>query len=267
MSLAKTITPHIPYLRRFARALTGSQASGDAYVQAAIEALVEDPSSFPQDVEARCGLFQVFSKIWNSVDVNQIGDGPDADNETGVAERRLSSLTPISRQAFLLVYVEEFSKEDAATILGTSTSEIDSLLTKAASEMAEQVATDVLIIEDEPLIAVDIEDIVVSLGHSPIGVARTRTEAVSICKGKTPGLVLADIQLADGSSGIDAVNDLLKQFNVPVIFITAYPERLLTGDRPEPTFLMTKPFQPEMLKAVISQALFFQQSAELKNAS
>jgi CheY-like chemotaxis protein len=80
---------------------------------------------------------------------------------------------------------------------------------------------------------------------------------------KKPGLVLADIQLADGSSGLDAVNEMLKSFSVPVVFITAYPERLLTGERPEPAFLITKPFQPETVKAVISQALFFERDAEL----
>ena len=45
--------------------------------------------------------------------------------------------------------------------------------------------------------------------------------------------------------------------SVPVIFVTAFPERLLTGTKPEPTFLVRKPFNPEALKAVISQALFF----------
>lgn len=267
MSLAKMITPHIPYLRRFARALTGSQASGDTYVQAAIEALVEDPDSFPDDVNVRCGLFKVFLKIWNSIEVNHAGKGDTGSFEVDTVDRRLSSLTPISRQAFLLVHVEEFSKSEAASILEESPEELEALLHKAAVEMSEQVATQVLIIEDEPLIAVDIEDIVSSLGHSSIGIARTRDEAVALGKGKKPGLVLADIQLADGSSGIDAVNDLLQIFSAPVIFITAYPERLLTGDRPEPTFLMTKPFQPEMLKAVISQALFFESAAALKNAS
>ncbi|MBU2583186.1 MAG: response regulator [Alphaproteobacteria bacterium] len=267
MSLAKKITPHIPYLRRFARALTGNQASGDAYVQASIEALVEDPSSFPDDLDVRCGMFQVFLKIWSSIDVNQSATVDTGSTDAGIVDRRLSSLTPISRQAFLLVFVEEFSKPEAASILETTQEGLDDLIAQAAREMAEQVATEVLIIEDEPLIAVDIEDIVASLGHKSIGVARTRDEAIKLGQGKKPGLVLADIQLADGSSGIDAVNDLLKQFSAPVIFITAYPERLLTGDRPEPTFLLTKPFQPEMLKAVISQALFFEQSAVLKNAS
>ena len=47
-----------------------------------------------------------------------------------------------------------------------------------------------------------------------------------------------------------------------MIFITAFPERLLTGERPEPTFLVTKPFNPDMVKALISQALFFNEAAE-----
>ena len=125
------------------------------------------------------------------------------------------------------------------------------------------VAADVLVIEDEPLIAMDIEDIVTGLGHRICGIARTRDQAVQIAMRNRPGLVLADIQLADGSSGIDAVNDMLRQFEVPVIFITAYPERLLTGERPEPAFLITKPYDPNAVKATISQALFFRTAASL----
>jgi len=89
------------------------------------------------------------------------------------------------------------------------------------------------------------------------GVAVTRDEAVQLAMAHRPGLVLADIQLADDSSGIDAVKDILAEFSVPVIFITAFPERLLTGERPEPTFLITKPFQRSTVKAQIAQALFF----------
>ena len=107
----------------------------------------------------------------------------------------------------------------------------------------------------------DIESLVQSLGHRVNGVARTHTEAIEAVERQRPGLVLADIQLADGSSGLDAVNEMLSSFAVPVVFITAYPERLLTGERPEPAFLITKPFQPETVKAVISQALFFERRA------
>ena len=100
------------------------------------------------------------------------------------------------------------------------------------------------------------------LGHQVTDIAATRTEAAEAIARRRPGLVLADIQLADGSSGIDAVKDILGQFDVPVIFITAFPERLLTGTKPEPTFLVHKPYAPEALKAVISQALFFGRTAK-----
>ena len=128
--------------------------------------------------------------------------------------------------------------------------------------LASQIATNIMIIEDEALIAMDLQSLVENLGHDVQGVARTRKEAVALATEKKPGLILADIQLADGSSGIDAVNDLLNTFEVPVVFITAYPERLLTGVRPEPTFLITKPYQPAMVSAVISQALFFERKAQ-----
>ena len=113
----------------------------------------------------------------------------------------------------------------------------------------------------------DIEDIVSRLGHRIIGVARTRKEAGELAKRSAPGIILADIQLADGSSGIDAVNDLLGSFEVPVIFITAYPERFLTGERPEPAFLIAKPFQPAMVSAIASQALFFSRNARTRKKS
>jgi CheY-like chemotaxis protein len=103
----------------------------------------------------------------------------------------------------------------------------------------------------------DLEGIVRDLGHDVTGIAVTRDEAVAEAKARAPGLVLADIQLADDSSGIDAVQDILSEIDVPVIFITAFPERLLTGERPEPAFLITKPFQHATVKTAIAQALFF----------
>ncbi len=261
VSMAAALAPHVPYLRRFARALTGSQESGDAYVVTALEVLAEDPSSFPSDMPHRLGLFHVFLKIWSSVGINGRGGSVADEPDMAAADRHLVALTPRARIAFLMVALEEFSIEEAALALGETPAAVTALLDQAAVEISEQVATDVLIIEDEPLIAMDIEDLVTSLNHRVTGVARTHKEALELARAKRPGLVLADIHLADGSSGIDAVNDLLREIDVPVIFITAFPERLLTGERPEPTFLITKPFQPSTVKAIISQALFFERNA------
>ncbi|MEL6505075.1 MAG: response regulator [Pseudomonadota bacterium] len=251
MSVAEKITPHLPYLRRYARALTGSQESGDNYVMGVLEALVNDPDKNLIGERVREDLYKVFNHTWQSLDVNLESD------DTMSAEKRVTQITPRARQAFLLTTVEEFSSEEAARILGINEEELEGLLDQAGQEISEQVNTSILIIEDEPLIAMDIEQMVTDLGHTVTGLARTHAEAMAEIAKNEPGMVLADIQLADGSSGIDAVNDILKTINVPVIFITAFPERLLTGERPEPAFLVTKPFQQNHVKALISQALFF----------
>ncbi len=166
-------------------------------------------------------------------------------------------IPPRHRQAFLLTALEGFTIDEAAQILDDSTEGVRGLIARAQRDIEAELATEVLIIEDEPVIAADIEALVLDLGHRVSAIATTRTEAVAAVKARRPGIVLADIQLADGSSGIDAVNDILKGTDVPVIFITAFPERLLTGEKPEPAFLITKPFQPETVKAAIGQALFF----------
>lgn len=261
MSIAEKIAPHIPYLRRYSRALTGSQESGDRYVLTLLETLVQDPDASIIGDEPKVDLFRAFSKIWSSLEVNVEQDGVS----DGV-DRSVTQLTPLSRQAFLLTALEGFSLGEASRVLGHPEHEMGNLIDKAGREIADQVATDILIIEDEPLIAMDIENMVQDLGHNVTAIARTHTEAISEIERTKPGMVLADIQLADGSSGIDAVNEILQTINVPVIFITAYPERLLTGERPEPAYLVTKPFMPDMVKALISQALFFQQGAGSKAA-
>jgi len=261
--MSKAIAPHLPYLRRFARALAGSQPAGDAYVAATLEVLIEDPSLFDQSIDPRVALYRTFLGLWNSLDINLKPES--ATGSASAIDRKLESITPLPRQAFLLCAVEGFSVDEAARILNVDAAKINELIDTAGREIAAQVATDVLIIEDEPMIAMDLESIVEGLGHRVSGVARTHTEALKAVNQQKPGLVLADIQLADGSSGLDAVNEMLGSFEVPVIFITAYPDRLLTGERPEPAFLITKPYQPDTVKAIVSQALFFERRAHLRN--
>lgn len=256
MTVAELVGPHLPYLRRFSRALSGSQKSGDAYVEAMLETIVADPFTVTNGANPRIALYGLLCGLWESISIN-LSTAEPADQWERAAQTKLASIEPRPRQAFLLTAVEGFSVREAAEVLRTDEAGVSALLDEAAREIGAMMATDVLIIEDEPLIAMDIEDIVTRLGHSVIGVARTRSEAVKLARKRRPGIILADIQLADGSSGIDAVNDLLVDLEAPVIFITAFPERLLTGSRPEPTFLITKPFAPEMVKAMISQALFF----------
>jgi CheY-like chemotaxis protein len=264
MSIAQTVAAELPFLRRYARAITGSQAGGDAYVAAVLKTLIADPNIFPRDLDGRVALYRVFTRIWSSVRVNLETEAAIEAGRDG--QRALAALTPLPRQVFLLVSMEGFSPDETAQILDISGAEVAAAIDQAGRELAETVATDVLIIEDEPIISMDLEALVESLGHRVSGVARTQREAVAAARRSPPGLVLADIQLADGSSGLDAVNDILENFDVPVIFITAYPERLLTGERPEPVFLISKPFQTQTVKAIVSQALFFATSAHRREA-
>ena len=259
MTTSQSVAQHLPYLRRYARALSGNQASGDAYVAATLEALVQDPKVLGTGASTRIALYRLFTKIWNSVALN----GKPTVGGTGQpVERHLAQIAPMPRQAFLLVALEGLSEDDAAKVLDIDVPALRDLVEQSGRELATEIATDVLIIEDETFIALDLEGLVESLGHRVFGVARTHKEAVDLAKIKRPGLILADIQLADGSSGLDAVNEMLRSFEVPVIFITAYPERFLTGERPEPAFLIAKPFQPSTVSAVLSQALFFERNAK-----
>ena len=256
MGLLARLAPHLPYVRRYARALTGDQKTGDNYVRVALEALAAGERSLEDGLSPRVSLYHVFHAIWCSTGA-QLETEDTVSGASDEAARRLMKIAPRSRQAFLLTALEGFTPSEAAQILGGDVAEVEQLIGEAQAEIDAELATDVLIIEDEPVIASDIEALVRELGHTVIDVAATHNEAIDSVARKRPGLVLADIQLADGSSGIDAVKEILARFDVPVIFITAFPERLLTGERPEPTFLITKPFQPETVKAAIGQALFF----------
>ncbi len=252
MTILTLLAPHLPYLRRYARALTGDQVTGDQYVRVVLEALAAGEIAIGDAKPPRVGLYQVFHAVWCSSGARLESRRDETDEDQVYdASQRLMRLAPSSRPAFLLTALEGFRKDETAAILGASVEQVDGLILNAQREIDACLATSVLIIEDEPVIAADIEALLQEMGHTVVGSAATRTESMKAIAEHLPGLVLADVKLADGSSGIDAVKDILAEIDVPVIFITAFPDRFLTGERPEPTFLVTKPFQVETLKACI----------------
>jgi CheY-like chemotaxis protein len=243
MSLTAVLGPELPFLRRYARALTGSQTLGDAAVREVLEALLAAPDEFDSSLPPRQELYRVFHRLWHGLASAGLGGGA------------IASLSMHTRQSLLLTAIEEFTVAQTAAILGSTIADVTAEIEAARKAITECLRSRVMIIEDEAIIALHIQSIVEDLGHDCAGIARTRGEAVAMAKQASPELVLADISLADGSSGIDAVKDILALVDVPVIFITAFPERLLTGTRPEPTYLITKPFSPETVAATIGQAL------------
>jgi DNA-directed RNA polymerase specialized sigma24 family protein len=258
MTLGEEIRGHLPYLRRYARALTGSQQHGDNFVHTTLEVIVAAPDEFHSCADTRIDLYRNFHRIWESAYIDD-GEGSDDGEHPLVraASQRLAQITPLGRQILLLTALEGFSVEEAGLITGTDGATVETLLADAVGDLDRESRTSVLIIEDEPLIAMELEQIVRDLGHRVAGIATTHEDAVAAFEATDAGLVLADIQLADGSSGIDAVQDILAIAPVPAIFITAFPEKLLTGGRVEPTFLISKPFRENTVRAAISQSLLF----------
>lgn len=259
-SLKHQIVQHLPYLRRYARALTGSQTVGDEYIRGCLETLLHQPEFMAAGNSVPVQLFKLFHKFADTVESSTDDIAKLADPVERRVGERLIALAPVDRQALLLVHQEGFSQAEAADILGFSSNEVAQRIDDAWANLKRQPTTSVLIIEDEPVIALDVAESVKSLGHTVTGVANRASQAIAIAKATPPGLVLADIQLKDGSTGVTAVREILKSIDVPVVFVTAFPERLLTGEALEPAFVVTKPFDGTTLKVAISQALFFAKS-------
>ena len=252
MALGKSYASLFPYLRRYARALTGSQPEGDAAVAKAIAYLNTPAAEAGDSLPRKAALYRAFHRA-NPASAH-VGDDGGVDGPLG-------QLAPLSRQAYLLTAMEGFSTKAAAQVLDVSEDRAAALLIEAERAIDAGLKTRVLIIEDEAVIAADIEQTVRELGHEVSGICPSAAQAVRAANENPPGLVLADIQLAGQGSGLDAANAIQKQVHAPVIFVTAFPERLLTGSRPEPIYLVMKPFVPSTLKAMIAQALFFHPAA------
>ncbi len=228
----------LPYARRYARALTGSQPRGDLLVAESLRELIAAPAG---EHNARHGLYNWVTQRFNIglVDPGEVDGG----------------LTAQQRQLLLLTSLEEVSVEDAAPIVALDVDQAGAQLSEARERLREAASTDILIIEDEPIIALDIEELVQGCGHRVVGVASTEADAVRIAQKTRPGLILADINLGLGGDGTSAVSRILKHHYAPVIFVTAYPERLLTGETVEPAFVITKPFEPLTLAIATYQAV------------
>mgnify|MGYP000975492795 CR=1 FL=1 len=124
MAVSERVAPHLPYLRRFARAVTGSQASGDAYVVSTLEALLAEPSIYQNDLPPKVALYRAFLKILNSVELNNYTTEDEGLADADAVKRNLQILAPPARQAFLLIAVEEFTPQQTAQMLDVSEQDV-----------------------------------------------------------------------------------------------------------------------------------------------
>jgi CheY-like chemotaxis protein len=232
----------LPYARRYARAVTGVQQRGDALVADALRDVLAAASAGEADLgseeAARIALYRAIGRRVPDAAVG--GEG---------------GLTMLQRKLLLLTALEELPVEQAGEATGLDAAAAAGELEAARERLRTNATERVLIIEDEPIIAMDIQALVEGCGHTVVGIAGSEEEAVAIADAEKPGLVLADINLGAGGDGTSAVARILERHTAPVIFVTAYPERLLTGEAVEPAFVITKPFDPTTLAIATYQAV------------
>jgi CheY-like chemotaxis protein/DNA-directed RNA polymerase specialized sigma24 family protein len=256
--VGELVIHYVPFLRRYARALTGSQARGDKYVAATLEALLAEAEEKEVKGNAKLALYRMFHDVWQRLAVPvPLGRGGETDEERSSVKRALAALPRRERQVYLLNRLERFTPVEIAAILRMQQAEIEHLLAVAASDLEDVPSARILIVEDDPVISLANARLVQDMGHTVAGVASTKDEAIALNAAQSPDLLLVDIRLQGGDNGIDAVEEIIKSSSAPVIFVTGHPEDLLTGRKREPAFVLTKPFDPEALKAVIGQALSF----------
>ncbi|MGK7865410.1 PhyR family response regulator anti-anti-sigma factor [Falsiroseomonas sp. E2-1-a4] len=232
----------LPYARRFARALTGSQSRGDGLVAEALRGELAVPEGAREGrLLARLALYRAICRI--------SGDSPDGADGQG------DGLSRPQRMLLLLTSLEELEPAQAALALSIPTDEAMAHVEAARGHLRAGAVARVLIIEDEPIIALDLQQLVEAAGHEVVGIAASEDEAVAIAAAERPTLVLADVNLGAGGDGTSAVARIMRTQQAPVIFVTAYPERLLTGQDLEPAFIITKPFEPTTLAIATYQAV------------
>ena len=229
----------LPHARRYARALSGNQQRGDTLVAEALKDILADAAPTG---DARTLLYSGVTTRFNRTPTDR---SPFA----------VGGLDQADRQLLLLTSLEELPIQGAAAIVGLDLADAQARLGIAREQLRTSAVAEVLIIEDEPVIAMDIEELVASCGHKVVGVASSEAEAVQMAELHRPSLILADINLGAGGDGMAAVSRILQHHYAPVIFVTAYPERLLTGEAMEPAFVITKPFEPMTLAIATYQAV------------
>lgn len=245
----------LPYLRRYARALTGSQQQGDQWVRMCVEVLLQQPELLGSKATTAADIFTIFHRLQLPFSILDREKPAEATDTPARLKMHLTDIPQRQRQVLLLTVLEGFSIDEVAGILGIRVDDAEADLKQARGELERIASVRVLVIEDEAVIALDVAKIVRNAGHQVVGIAPTERAAIDLAKKHLPHLVLADIQLRDGDSGIAAVHEILKAVSAPVIFVTGFPERLLTGHGLEPAFIITKPFNPEMLKTAMAHAL------------
>jgi DNA-binding response OmpR family regulator len=114
----------------------------------------------------------------------------------------------------------------------------------------------ILIVEDELILAADLEDQLTNLGHQVIGIAESPEDAIRMANQQSPDLITMDFQLQGEMSGGELATILQRLTGARIIYITAFPDALLRNrDGNTPGICIQKPFTLRQIAAAVSGAI------------
>jgi len=117
----------------------------------------------------------------------------------------------------------------------------------------------ILVVEDENIIALNIQAILDSFNYNVVGIASNCEDAIDLAIKHEPNIVLMDISIIGNRDGVETAIEIQKIIDTSIIFVTAFPEKL-TVDRfknLKPCGFLSKPFSVESLNTAIKMALFY----------
>ncbi|WP_207481101.1 PhyR family response regulator anti-anti-sigma factor [Arenibaculum pallidiluteum] len=260
-ALADNLMAHLPFLRRYGRALAGSTEEGDALVTRAVEEAFDAPEAYRLDQPvvpaSRIPLYAAINRLFD-----ERGGKPPASAVLHPIEQALRRLPEEYRRIFVLVSLEELSFSQVAEVMAIAPERVREAMAGAQAAVREQLVATILIVEDDAIIAFDLSETVISMGHRVAGTAATQDEALAVAAAQNPTLALMDLRLAHGDSGIATAQALRERSSLPIIFVTAFAEELRQRGLDHLGPVIKKPFTREQIERAITQAVFTPRTAE-----
>ncbi|WP_439815604.1 response regulator [Zavarzinia sp. CC-PAN008] len=257
-SSASTLLDELPRLRRFACLLTGSRRVGDDLLRQSLQAYVAGSTD---DLPPGGGVLRLLADLAAATPSQGPSTrGPAASAVPVADEDRLAEnllILPLGqRLAVLLVGVHGLAYGQAARIAGVSEFEIRRDLMAGRRLLLRRSLPPVLVIENERLVGEHIAGILEDMGHRVSGPACTGAEALALARADRPSLILADIDLGDGASGIVVGREIVRLTQAKLIYVTGFPSRvIMEQSRGDNAMVLAKPFAPESLRVAVNRAM------------
>lgn len=247
---ARQLNEHLPYLRRYARALTGSIHDGDDLVMRCVEAAMLAPTRFGVPDRSRAALYALLHLLF---DTN--GEGRPSSSPHPI-ERALATLPEPERRLYLLTTLERLTMAEAARVMVMPPEKAIEAVRRARDALRERMTARVLVVEDNPVIALDLQTVVADMGHEVCGTAAGEKQALALAEETKPTLALMDIRLAAGDDGIAVARQMRERLGLKVIFVTAFASELERQRLEHLGTVVQKPFSAQDIRDAISRMVF-----------